>query len=449
MPYTLTFPAGAAAKRDFSALTPLDSALPDTALQPTSEAGALARFARVRAMSRRIAARLTPEDMVPQSMPDASPAKWHLAHTSWFFETFILLPLGLEPYDAGYQYLFNSYYEALGARHPRPARGLVTRPGVEGVMAYRDHVDLAMSDMLGRGALPSSFHPHLALGLAHEEQHQELMLTDLLHLFAQNPLHPAYAPPEGRSTEVRTPAPLSFTAFEGGAVPIGHAGEGFAFDNERPRHDVLIRSFALADRTVTNAEWLEFMEDGGYRRPELWLSDGWTTCVAEGWRSPLYWEEGSDGRWSAFGLRGLGPLQPDAPVTHVSFYEADAYARWQDARLPTEAEWETAAHHAGVEGAWLDDEVFAPQPSRPCMLSQMFGDVWEWTASPYVGYPGFRPETGAMGEYNGKFMINQVILRGGSCATPRRHVRPTYRNFFPPEKRWQFTGVRLAKDLRR
>ncbi len=446
MLYTHTFPFRSEPSGERKALTPLDSALPETAVEPPGrEADLTQRFRRTRAMSRRLAARLGAEDMTPQSMPDASPAKWHLAHTTWFFETFVLLPHGWTPFDDRFQYLFNSYYEALGARHPRSARGLITRPGVEAVMAYRDHVDAAVPELLARGAVAPTLQDVLELGFAHEEQHQELMLTDLLHLFAQNPLRPAYAP--ARAPAIRAAAPLTFNEHGGGIVPLGHGGAGFAFDNEGPRHEVLLRPFALADRAVTNGEWLGFMADGGYRRPELWLSDGWATCAAEGWQAPLYWEEDAEGRWRAFGLSGLQPLRLEAPVAHVSFFEADAFARWSDARLPTEAEWETSARHAGEAGAWLDDETFDPQPSRGGPLSQMFGDVWEWTASPYVGYPGFRAATGAVGEYNGKFMINQMILRGGSCVTPRGHVRPTYRNFFPPDKRWQFAGLRLARDL--
>jgi ergothioneine biosynthesis protein EgtB len=429
----------------FPALTPYDS-LPFDA-SPRARAGGASpwaeRFARVRARSRRIAAPLSPEDMTPQSMPDASPVKWHLAHTSWFFETFMLLPAGRARYDERFGFLFNSYYEALGERAPRPERGLLTRPGVAEVMAYRDHVDAAMGALIEGGVGPDR-EPVLALGLAHEEQHQELMLTDVLHLLAQNSLKPAYRtdapPPAG-------PAPAeSYTEVAGGIVEVGHGGDGFAFDIEGPRHQVLLRPFRLADRLVTNAEWLAFIADGGYRRPELWLADGWSTVAAQDWRAPLYWEA-PDGEWLAFGLHGLHPVERDAPVVHVSFFEADAYARWRGARLPTEAEWEVASRQAGAEGAWLDDQVLTPRPSKGGPLSQMFGDVWEWTASPYLAYPGFRPEAGAIGEYNGKFASGQMVLRGGSCVTPAGHVRPTYRNFFQPHQRWQFSGVRLARDV--
>jgi ergothioneine biosynthesis protein EgtB len=426
-------------------LTPLDS-LAFEAGPPVMESfsaerpkGWGERFSNVRTRSRRIAAPLSPEDMTPQSMPDASPAKWHLAHTTWFFETFVLIPRGVVPFDPRFQYLFNSYYEALGARAPRPARGLITRPDVSEVMAYREHVDRRMADLLVR-EVDDELAALLELGFAHEEQHQELMLTDLLHLFSRNSLKPAYQPARGGRAKVAGGTPETYTDVPGGVISIGWAGQGFAFDNEGPRHEVLLKPFRLADRSATNADWLDFMADGGYRRAELWLSDGWALRQAEGWEAPLYWE------WRAFGLHGLQPLEPGAPVCHVSFFEADAYARWREARLPTEAEWETAAARAGHCGAWLDDWALTPQPARGGSLGQMFGDVWEWTSSPYVGYPGFRPASGAVGEYNGKFMINQMILRGGSCVTPAGHVRASYRNFFQPHQRWQFSGVRLAQD---
>ena len=427
-------------------MTPFDSlplAATYDAAVPACDA-LLERFASLRATSRRIAAPLSAEDMTAQSMPDASPAKWHLAHTSWFFETFLLLPQGDAPFDMAFQYLFNSYYEALGDRQPRAHRGLVTRPCVAEVMAYRDHVDAAVTRRLEAGPLDSETVSLMELGFAHEQQHQELLLTDILHLFAQNRLRPAYRPAEaGRSVE---PSPCSFTHFEGGVVEIGHDGEDFAFDSEGPRHQVLLRPYRLADRLVTNAEWMAFMEDDGYARPDLWLSDGWSRRGEEGWDAPLYWERKPGGDWLAFGLHGLQPVEAAAPVVHVSFYEADAFARWSGARLPLEAEWEHAAASAGEPGAFLDDGGFEPRTASPSPLAQMFGDVWEWTASPYVAYPGFRPAAGAVGEYNGKFMINQMVLRGGSCVTPAGHVRASYRNFFQPHQRWQFSGVRLARD---
>ncbi len=405
----------------------------------------ISRFCYVRAASRQLAAPLSAEDMLAQSMPDASPAKWHLAHTTWFFETFVLLPSGSAPFDMAFQYLFNSYYEALGERHPRVARGLMTRPSAAEVMAYRDHVDAAMVALLGKGDLGPETGSLITLGLAHEEQHQELLLTDILHLFAQSCLKPAYQTTEAVSTPAKAATACGFTAFPGGIVEIGHQGSGFAFDNEGPRHQVLLRPYRLADRLVTNAEWLAFMDDGGYQRVDLWLSDGWAARQVQEWTAPMYWEQ-ADAGWRTFGLRGMTPLEAAAPVAHVSFYEAEAYARWCGARLPTEAEWEHAATQSGDTGAFLDDGGLAPRPAGAGPLSQMFGDVWEWTASPYVGYPGFRPASGAVGEYNGKFMINQMILRGGSCVTPQAHIRPTYRNFFQPHQRWQFTGLRLALD---
>ncbi len=406
-----------------------------------------ARFAHVRSTSRRLAAQLSPEDMVAQSMPDASPAKWHLAHTAWFFETFFLLPRGAEPFDPAFQYQFNSYYEALGERQPRAARGLITRPGAAEVMAYRDHVDAAMDALLAHGALSDADADLVTLGLAHEEQHQELLLTDVLHLFAQNRLKPAYAARASAATAPSTPRieAATFSAFAGGVVEVGHDGRGFAFDNEGPRHQVLLRPYELADRLVTNAEWRLFMDDGGYDRADLWLSDGWACRQAQNWSAPLYWERAQEG-WSAFGPYGLEALRGEAPVTHISFYEADAFARWSGCRLPLEAEWEHAASGAGHAGAFLDDWGLEPRSSPGGALAQMFGDVWEWTASAYLAYPGFKAAPGAVGEYNGKFMINQMVLKGGSCATASGHVRPSYRNFFQPHQRWQFSGLRLARD---
>ena len=426
-------------------MSPFDLAPPvEQAATPSTRRGEdlLARFEHVRATTRRLAAPLSPEDMLAQSMPDASPAKWHLAHTSWFFETFVLLPKGFAPYDPAFQYLFNSYYEALGERQPRAARGLITRPSAPEVMAYRRHVEEGVRRVLADG-VDAETAALVTLGLAHEEQHQELLLTDVLHLFAQNRLKPAYRPPPAGRANPRQVADATFTALDGGVVVIGHDGDGFGFDNEGPRHEVLLRPYRLADRLVTNVEWLAFMEDGGYQRADLWLSDGWTCRQSEAWEAPLYWErDGQD--WQAFGLYGLQPPEPEAPVVHVSFYEADAFARWRGARLPSEAEWENAARLSESRGGLLDDGRLAPRPAGSGRLAQMIGEVWEWTASPYVGYPGFQAATGAVGEYNGKFMINQMILRGGSCLTPAAHIRPSYRNFFPPHQRWQFSGLRLA-----
>jgi ergothioneine biosynthesis protein EgtB len=389
---------------------------------------------------------LSAEDCALQSMPDASPVKWHLAHTSWFFETFVLEPnlAGYRVFDAAFRVLFNSYYVQVGARHPRPERGLVSRPGLAEVLAYRAHVDAAVGRWLESHAPAPAALDLVELGLHHEQQHQELILTDLKHLFSRNPTHPVYR--ESRHPAAGQPCPLQWVAFPAGVQEIGCGETGFCFDNERPRHRVSLRAFQLGSRLVTNAEYLGFMLDGGYARPELWLSDGWDTCRAQGWVAPGYWERDGD-RWSAFTLGGMRAVDPAEPVCHVSFYEADAYARWAGARLPTEAEWETLAAHEPVAGNFVESGLLHPQPAAGnARLLQLFGDVWEWTGSAYLGYPGYRPAAGAVGEYNGKFMVNQFVLRGGSCATPRSHVRATYRNFFPPPARWQFTGIRLARD---
>lgn len=415
-----------------------------------------AAYRETRAATQALAASLSPEDQVVQSMPDASPAKWHLAHTTWFFETFLLGPHlpGYRPYDERWGFLFNSYYEAVGARHPRPRRGLLTRPSAEEVVRYRARVDEAMTALLGGG---NGARPEVAdlvrLGIHHEQQHQELLLTDILHAFSCNPLRPAYRAAAAPAADA-APDALDWDVCEGGLHEIGHAGAGFAFDNEGPRHQVFLRPFRLATRLVTNAEWRAFIADDGYRRAELWLSDGWATAQAEGWRAPLYWEDGDDGQRSMT-LAGVQPLDPAAPVCHVSFYEADAFARWAGKRLPTEAEWETAAAGLPIAGNFRGTGELRPLPAQPApahevqgdgALRQMFGDVWEWTGSAYSAYPGFRPAAGAVGEYNGKFMCNQMVLRGGSCVTPDGHVRPSYRNFFYPHQRWQFAGVRLAED---
>jgi dimethylhistidine N-methyltransferase len=417
------------------------------AAKPASSA--VHRYRAVRQGTEALTRALTPEDQLAQSMPDASPTKWHLAHVTWFWETFLLVPhlAGYKAFDPRFHYLFNSYYEALGPRQPRPERGLLTRPSLDDVLAYRAHVDEAMgrllaSDSLGDGGQLAEL---LDLGLAHEEQHQELILMDILHLFAQSPLQPAYAPPRA-APAAHTADSARFVRFDGGLVQIGHDGTGFAFDNEGPRHKAWLEPFELADRLVTNGEWLAFMADGGYRRPELWLSEGWACAQAEGWDAPLYWQPEANS-WSAMTLHGLRPVDPAAPVGHVSFYEAEAYAAWAGARLPTEAEWEYAAQGLPVAGAFSGSGRLAPAAPPPgAGLRQMFGDLWEWTRSGYAPYPGYKPAPGAIGEYNGKFMAGQFVLRGGAAVTPTGHVRASYRNFFYPQQRWMFSGVRLARD---
>ena len=414
---------------------------------PVTHRAASTRYLAVRRTSERLVRDLSPEDQAAQSMPDASPAKWHLAHTTWFFETFLLVPNlpDYAPFDPQFGYLFNSYYEALGPRQPRPQRGLLTRPSAERVMAYRAHVDAAMERLLTSDAA-DRLEDLLALGLAHEEQHQELLLMDILHLFSQSPLRPAYAaPPAEGPVSAEGPGPMSYVGFEGGLVEIGHGGPGFAFDNEGPRHKTFVAPFSLGDRLVTNGEWLAFMADGGYARPELWLSDGWALVNAEGWQAPHYWESQDQG-WRVMTLHGLVPVDPDQPVAHVSYFEADAFASWAGARLPTEAEWELAAGSLPVAGEFLDTERLSTRVAHGTGLRQMFGDLWEWTRSAYSPYPGFAPAPGAVGEYNGKFMSGQMVLRGGAFVTPPGHVRSTYRNFFHPHQRWMFSGVRLAKD---
>ena len=403
------------------------------------------RFAAVRSLTLSIAAPLSDADATAQSMPDASPAKWHLAHTSWFFETFVLrdrVP-GYRLHDERWPFLFNSYYEAEGKRHARDRRGMVTRPDLDEVRAYRAHVDAALMDALPM--LDEEAQALVALGCHHEEQHQELMVTDLLHLFSENPLEPAlYAPT--RKRPVAMPGPIGWIERGEGIVEIGHDDAGFAFDCEGPRHRALLSAHAIADRTVTNREWQDFITAGGYRDPRHWLADGWAWVKAQGIEAPLYWEK-RDGLWTRFGLDGRRPIDPAAPVTHVSFFEADAYASWAGARLPTEFEWEAAAAgHDAAGGNQLDTgAAVEPRPTEDG--PGFFGDVWEWTGSAYRPYPGFAAAEGAVGEYNGKFMSGQFVLRGGSCATPRGHARASYRNFFYPHQRWQFTGVRLAKDL--
>ena len=403
------------------------------------------RYARVRALSLALAAPLSDADASVQSMPDASPTKWHLAHTTWFFETFVLrdhVP-GYTLHDERFPFLFNSYYEAEGRRHARDRRGMVTRPTLDEVRDYRAAVDDAMRRALPR--LPAAALELVALGCHHEEQHQELLVTDLLHLFGENPLEPAIWSP-ARKVPVAMPAPIGWIEHSGGIVRIGHDGTDFAFDCEAPRHDALLAPHAIADRTVTNGEWAAFIADGGYRDPAHWLADGWAWVKAEGIAAPLYWEERGDG-WTRFGLDGRRAIDPAAPVTHVSFFEADAYASWAGLRLPTEFEWEAAAAAYDAAGGHQMDEAGPVEPRPAHDAPAFFGDVWQWTGSAFRPYPGFRAVEGAVGEYNGKFMSGQFVLRGGSCATPRGHARATYRNFFYPHQRWQFTGVRLAKDM--
>jgi len=406
-----------------------------------------ARYRRVRALSTDIAAPLSDADATLQPMPDASPAKWHLAHTSWFFETFVLRDhvAGYEAFDPRWAYLFNSYYEGEGPRHARPRRGMLSRPSLDDVRAYRAAVDAALLDALP--ALPAAALTLIELGLNHEQQHQELMLMDLKATFAENPLSPALWPPRPVSPAA-APGPLGWVTGREGVVEIGHDGAGFAFDCEGPRHKTMLTPHALADRLVTNGEWQAFIEADGYADARHWLSDGWAWVQENDIEAPLYWRRGDDG-WLRFGLDGLQPVHPAEPVCHVSFYEADAFARWAGGRLPTEAEWESAVSGLDPDGGNQLDSADAvrPLPSEGSALRQMFGDVWEWTGSAFLPYPGFRPVEGTVGEYNGKFMSGQAVLRGGCCATPRGHMRASYRNFFYPHQRWMFSGLRLAKDL--
>ncbi|WP_242097188.1 ergothioneine biosynthesis protein EgtB [Sphingomonas sp. CROZ-RG-20F-R02-07] len=404
-----------------------------------------ARYAAVRALSLALVAPLSDADATVQSMPDASPTKWHLAHTTWFFETFVLrdhVP-GYTLHDARFPFLFNSYYEAEGRRHARDRRGMVTRPTLDEVRAYRAAVDGAL--MAALPTLPEAARALVELGCHHEEQHQELLVTDILHLFSENPLEPAVWP-AARKVPVAMPGPIRWIARDAGIVRIGHDGDGFAFDSEGPAHDALLAPHAIADRTVTNGEWAAFIADGGYAEPRHWLADGWAWVKAQDVAAPMYWER-QDGGWTRFGLDGRRPIDPAAPVTHVSLFEADAYASWAGARLPTEFEWEAAACAFDPAGGNQMDDAGPVEPRPAQQAPGFFGDVWEWTGSAYRPFPGFRAVEGAVGEYNGKFMSGQFVLRGGSCATPRGHVRASYRNFFYPHQRWQFTGVRLAKDL--
>ncbi|MGB7189725.1 MAG: ergothioneine biosynthesis protein EgtB [Acidobacteriaceae bacterium] len=402
-------------------------------------------FCSVRRQTEALCRPLTPEDMMVQSCPDASPAKWHLAHTTWFFETFLLsefLP-GYQPFNPDFHWLFNSYYNSVSEQPEKKLRASFSRPSLEEILAYRSVVDAAMLRLIKRD-LPPEAERRVTLGLNHEQQHQELLAYDIKHAFWSNPLHPAYR--EGALPQSATAPPVSWIPHEGGLAEIGHAGEGFSFDNEQPRHRTYLQPFALASRLVTCAEYLDFMRDGGYERSELWLSEGWDTVRAQQWRAPLYWFE-SDGAWRVFTLRG--PIDLAAllatPLCHVSYFEADAFARWSGKRLPTEAEWETAAATLPIRGNLLETDTLHPAPAEhESGLQQMFGDTWEWTASAYLGYPGYSALPGALGEYNGKFMSSQMVLRGGSALTPASHLRATYRNFFSPASRWQLSGVRLA-----
>jgi ergothioneine biosynthesis protein EgtB len=411
------------------------------------------QFRQVRDFSTRLCRSLEPEDYVVQSMPDVSPTKWHLAHTSWFFETFVV-KVWMPRYRSEvpqYAYLFNSYYNAAGDMHRRDLRGLISRPTVAETYRFRESIDQCVVQLLEKAddALLSEIEPVLTLGLHHEQQHQELLATDIKHVFSQNPLYPVFQPEAGASETGRI-APQHFVEFDEATIMIGHDGAEFSYDNEGPRHRALVPAFSLSNRLVTNGEYLAFMEAGGYTRPEFWLSLGWTTVNEQRWQAPLYWVK-RDGAWWNFTLSGFRPVDESEPVTHVSYFEADAYANWDGARLPTEFEWEHAAAGVPLEGNFVDGQRFHPAPAfgapDESTLRQMFGDVWEWTRSAYLPYPGYRAVPGALGEYNGKFMCNQMVLRGGSCATSRSHIRRTYRNFFPPEKRWQFTGIRLARDL--
>lgn len=404
-------------------------------------------YDRVRDFTLRLTESISAEDQMVQSMPDASPTKWHLAHTTWFFETFVLseyLP-NYKPRHPEFRLLFNSYYKQVGKHPVRSTRGTFSRPGLADVLEYRAVIDRSMRELLSRD-LPASVLDLVELGLNHEQQHQELIITDIKHAFWSQPLQPALLSSPPSRSESQVPE-LRWNSFEGGVFQVGHAGDAFAFDNELPAHEVLLQPFRLASRLVTNAEFIEFIEDGGYRRPELWLSDGWDTICQQNWQYPLYWEEGSSG-WSVFTTAGIRDLVMPEPVCHVSYYEADAFARWSGARLPLEHEWEIAARQEKIAGNFAGTMRLHPEAAATPGLKQMFGDVWEWTSSAYLPYPGYCPAEGAVGEYNGKFMCNQFVLRGGSCATPKSHIRATYRNFFPPHVRWQFMGIRLATNER-
>ena len=411
----------------------------------------LSRFAAVRQRSAALAEPLSAEDCCAQSMPDASPVKWHLAHTTWFFETFLLEPreAGFQPFHPAFRVIFNSYYNGVGAKHPRPQRGLLTRPALSEVLAYRANVEQRMQALLAQQGDNAALRALVELGLQHEQQHQELLLTDVLHLLSCNPTAPAYR--EASPLPVSTPAqPLAWREFPGGLVDVGHARPEFCFDNELPRHSSYLAPYALGERLVNQGEFAAFIADGGYARPELWLAEGWDWLTAQQLAHPLYWRRAEEGGWNRFGLHGEQPITPHAPVAHLSYFEADAYARWAGARLPTEAEWEAAAaplapNLLGQVGRPRDR--IEPHAAAGSGLRELFGEVWQWTQSSYAPYPGVRTAPGAVGEYNGKFMVNQYVLRGSSCATPPGHARLSYRNFFPTTARWQFSGLRLARDL--
>ncbi|MDN4523118.1 ergothioneine biosynthesis protein EgtB [Fictibacillus fluitans] len=409
-------------------------------------------YAAVRSFTEKVVKPLNPEDFIIQSMEDASPPKWHLAHTTWFFERFLLKGYlaDYNEFNIQFDYLFNSYYETAGPFHPRIERGLITRPSVEEVFGYRKHVDHYIKELLTSGRMDDQgeeIKSLIEIGLNHEQQHQELLLTDIKYNLSRNPLLPAYQTREKKETE-REPEPVTYIEIEGGLIETGNNGESFCFDNEKPVHKVWLNSYRLASRPVTNAEYCAFIDDGGYSKPQYWLSDGWSTVCKNKWEAPLYWFKRKEG-WCTFTLAGEQRLHPNEPVCHVSFYEADAFARWSGKRLPTEEEWEYACCTQNIEGNLADTGRFHPQTAQRTdePFLQIFGDVWEWTKSPYVSYPGNKPYEGTLGEYNAKFMCNQMVLRGGSCATPSSHIRPTYRNFFQPEKRWQFSGFRLAEDI--
>jgi ergothioneine biosynthesis protein EgtB len=435
---------------------------PNPQPQQTSPSAQRDAYEAVRLATLALVKPLSEADCTVQSMPDASPVKWHLAHSSWFFETFVLTPhlAGYTVFNPAFKVLFNSYYHAVGARHPRGERGLITRPGLQEVLAYRAHVDVAMGRLLSSNALPQDVDALIELGCHHEQQHQELILTDVKHMLSLNPLKPAYQK-HWPLTTIQSRASSWVDVAEGlyeigykSGHKSGHSESSFAFDNESPRHRVWLDAFQIASQPVTHGDFMAFIADGGYQRSDLWLSAGWDAVTAGGWEAPLYWEKDEaqkDGRWSVFTLHGQVPVEPHAPVCHVSFYEAEAYARWAGARLPTEAEWEVASRSATPRGNFLESGALHPLALREAApdntLAQAFGDVWEWTRSDYAPYPRFQAAAGAVGEYNGKFMSGQYVLRGGSCATPASHIRASYRNFFAPQTRWQFSGLRLAKDV--